>query len=138
MEDFRIRYWWFKMSLYFIYKHKKYLILFTVWLRNRLVFAGLEPVISHTKKSCIKSYYRQFFIFLSAQAVYNTMHNKLLQKKRTMASLFFKSLSAKSKIKSCLFEGTFYFLKYSHIRSELDISYCMCNHYRGTQYSIYT
>ena len=24
-----------------------------VWLRNRLIFDGLEPVLSYTKKSCI-------------------------------------------------------------------------------------
>ncbi len=31
-----------------------------VWLRNRLISTGLEPVLSHTKKSCIASNYRQF------------------------------------------------------------------------------
>ena len=29
-----------------------------VWMRNWLISAGLEPVLSHTKKSCIASYYR--------------------------------------------------------------------------------
>ena len=33
---------------------------FTVWLRNRLKSAGLEPILSHTEKSCIVSYYKQF------------------------------------------------------------------------------
>ena len=31
-----------------------------VWLRNRLISTGLEPVLSHIEKSCIASYYRQF------------------------------------------------------------------------------
>ena len=31
------------------------------WLRNRLKSPGLEPVLSHTDKSYIASYYRQFF-----------------------------------------------------------------------------
>ena len=26
-----------------------------------MISAGLEPVLSHTEKSCIASYYRQFF-----------------------------------------------------------------------------
>ena len=30
------------------------------WLPNRLISAGLEPVLSHTEKSFIVSYYRQF------------------------------------------------------------------------------
>ena len=30
-------------------------------LRNRLISAGLGPVLSHTDKSCIASYFRQFF-----------------------------------------------------------------------------
>ena len=37
-------------------------ILFPVWLRNRLLSAGLELVLRHTEKSCIVSYYRQFFM----------------------------------------------------------------------------
>ena len=42
------------------------LILFTgkpfpVWLRNRLISDGLEPVLSQTEKSCIAPYYREFF-----------------------------------------------------------------------------
>ena len=31
-----------------------------VWLRKRLISGGLEPVLSHTEKSCISSNYRQF------------------------------------------------------------------------------
>ena len=31
-----------------------------VWLRNRLISAGLEPILSHTEKACIASYYRLF------------------------------------------------------------------------------
>ena len=33
---------------------------FSVWLRNRLISAGLELVLSYRKKSKIASYYRQF------------------------------------------------------------------------------
>ena len=31
-----------------------------LWIRNRIISAGLEPVLSHTEKSCLPSYYRQF------------------------------------------------------------------------------
>ena len=31
-------------------------IVFPVWLRNRSISAGLEPVLSYTEKSCIESY----------------------------------------------------------------------------------
>ena len=31
-----------------------------VWLRKRLISAGLETVLWHIEKSCIASYYRQF------------------------------------------------------------------------------
>ena len=37
---------------------------FPVWLQNRLIFAGLEPVLSHTEKLCIASYYREFSTFI--------------------------------------------------------------------------
>ena len=30
-----------------------------VWLQNRLISGGLEPIISHTEMLCITSYYRQ-------------------------------------------------------------------------------
>ena len=33
---------------------------FPVSLRNRLISTGLEMVLSHTKKSCMASYYRPF------------------------------------------------------------------------------
>ena len=33
---------------------------FSVWLQNRSISTGLEPVLSHTEKSCIASYYWQF------------------------------------------------------------------------------
>ena len=33
---------------------------FPVWLPNRLISAGLKPVLSHTEKSCIVSYYINF------------------------------------------------------------------------------
>ena len=32
-----------------------------VWLLNRLISAGLEPILSHTEKLCIALYYIQFF-----------------------------------------------------------------------------
>ena len=35
-------------------------ILFPVWLRNRLISARLEPVLSHTETLCITSHYIQF------------------------------------------------------------------------------
>ena len=34
---------------------------YPAWLRNRLIFARIEPFLCHTEKSCIVSYYRQFF-----------------------------------------------------------------------------
>ena len=33
---------------------------FLVWLWNRLLSAGLEPVLSHTEKLFIASYYKNF------------------------------------------------------------------------------
>ena len=33
---------------------------FPVWIRNWLLSVGLEPVLSHTEKLCIASYYWQF------------------------------------------------------------------------------
>ena len=36
------------------------ILYFPVWLRNRLLSAGLEPILSQTEKSCIASNYRQF------------------------------------------------------------------------------
>ena len=33
--------------------------LIKAWLRHRLISGGLEPVLSHTEKSCIASYYKQ-------------------------------------------------------------------------------
>ena len=35
-------------------------IKFPVSLRNRLISGGLEPVVSHTEKLCLASYYIQF------------------------------------------------------------------------------
>ena len=46
------------------YQQKMYLkenLVFPVWPRNRLISGRLEPVLSHTEKSCLASYYRQFF-----------------------------------------------------------------------------
>ena len=34
--------------------------IFQYWLRNRLISAGLDPVLSHNEKSCILSYHIQF------------------------------------------------------------------------------
>ena len=42
--------------VYFLFKRKT----FPVWFRNRLLSAGLEPVLNQTEKSCIASNYRQF------------------------------------------------------------------------------
>ena len=32
----------------------------SVWLRNLLISPGLDPVLSHSEKSCMALYYRQF------------------------------------------------------------------------------
>ena len=45
---------------HFLIDLKLFTILFPVWLRNRLLSAGLEPVLSQTEKACIASNYRQF------------------------------------------------------------------------------
>ena len=42
----------------YLYNHRR---MFPVWLRNWLIFTGLELVLSHTEKSCIASYYREVF-----------------------------------------------------------------------------
>ena len=42
------------------YHHSWMVSLFPVWFWNRLISAGLEPVLSYTEKSCTTSYYRQF------------------------------------------------------------------------------
>ena len=34
---------------------------FLVWLRNWIIPAGLDLVLSHAEKSCTATYYRQFF-----------------------------------------------------------------------------
>ena len=34
---------------------------FSIWLRNRLISGGLEPVLSHTEKLCKASYYIHVF-----------------------------------------------------------------------------
>ena len=31
-----------------------------VWIRNRIISAGLEPILSQTEKLCLASYYKQF------------------------------------------------------------------------------
>ena len=47
-------------SIYMVTHSTKYWNKFPVWFRNRLIFAELEPVLSHTEKSFIASYDRQF------------------------------------------------------------------------------
>ncbi len=47
------------IKILIIFKSKKW-IYFPVWLRNQLLSAGLEPVLSQTENSCIASNYRQF------------------------------------------------------------------------------
>ncbi len=42
-----------KLSIYVI-------TAFPVWLRNRLLSAGLEPVLTQTEKLCIASDYKQY------------------------------------------------------------------------------
>ena len=44
----------------FKYKPREEYFFIPVWLRNRLLSAGLEPVLSLTEKSCVASNYRQF------------------------------------------------------------------------------
>ncbi len=43
-----------------IIPYKNLIICFPVWLRNRLLSAGLESVLKKKKKACIASNYRQF------------------------------------------------------------------------------
>ena len=38
-------------------------------VRKRLMSAGLEPVFSHTEKSCIPSYYRQFSMNIKIKVI---------------------------------------------------------------------
>ena len=42
---------------------------FLVWLRNRLISIGLEPVLNHTEKSNIASYYRQFCMNIKIKVI---------------------------------------------------------------------
>ena len=42
---------------------------FPVWLRNRMISAELEPVLSYTEKLCIASYYRQFFTNIKVKII---------------------------------------------------------------------
>ncbi len=48
-------------TLFFLLKK---VIIFSIWLRNRIISAGLEPVFSHTEKLYLASYYRQFLQLL--------------------------------------------------------------------------
>ena len=50
---------------------------FPVWLRSRLISAGLEPVLSHNEKSCIASYYR-LNIFHEYQNKINKIYTSFL------------------------------------------------------------
>ena len=43
--------------------------MFQVWLRNRLLYAKLEPVLSYFEKSCMASYYRQFSTNIKIQII---------------------------------------------------------------------
>ena len=36
-------------------------LFYAIWLRNRSISTGLEPVLSQTEKSCNVSQYRQFY-----------------------------------------------------------------------------
>ena len=47
-------------SMRFFQIYKVASIIFPLGLRNRLISAELKPIISHTEKSCIASYYREF------------------------------------------------------------------------------
>ena len=38
-------------------------------LPYKLLFAGLEPILSHTEKSCITSYYRQFYKYTKLKII---------------------------------------------------------------------
>ena len=42
---------------------------FLVWIRNRFISAVLQPVLSHTEKSCKASYYRQFSINIKIKII---------------------------------------------------------------------
>ena len=45
------------------------LIFFKEWLRNLSLSAGLDPVLSHTEKLCIASYYRQFSMNIKVKMI---------------------------------------------------------------------
>ena len=51
----------FSLSPFFSVATLKFKHDFPVWLRNRLISAGLETVFSHTEKSCIVSYFPNNF-----------------------------------------------------------------------------
>ena len=87
----------FKSTSFLFTKHLKkimrsWIIYILVWLRNWLISNRLEPVLNHTIRSCLASYYRQYnstnintktkiliHVFLARdfkykwKAVYNTM-----------------------------------------------------------------
>ena len=42
---------------------------FSDWLRNRLTSPGLEPVLVHTEKSCIASYYEHFSTIIKMKII---------------------------------------------------------------------
>ena len=56
--------YWLEILFFLIGEHADQyafqVMLVLVWLLNRLIFDGLGLVISHTEKSCIASYYKQF------------------------------------------------------------------------------
>ena len=74
---------------------------FQLWLRNRLMSAGLEPVFSHAEKSCIALYYRQFFTNIKIKIiklipVCCSGFCPLEPNKTCLSILFFNLISAES------------------------------------------
>ena len=53
----------------------KLITYFPVWLRNRFLFAGLEPVLSQTEISCIASNYRHFSKYIKMKIRIKTGFN---------------------------------------------------------------
>ncbi len=49
--------------------------LFPVWLRSRLISAGLELVLSYTENSCIALHYRQFTKIIKIKIVSYTIND---------------------------------------------------------------
>ena len=60
---------------------------FPVLLQNRLISTELEPVLSHTEKSCIVSYYIKFFMNIKPVFLY------ILQQQRKALNNYSKIVS---------------------------------------------